>query len=281
MNSSPPTPAAGSAASPPSDVFQHYQVSRRPEDGFAIEPAEIERALTPRTRLVVLCNPHNPSGALLPAETLRALGEIALRRGVRVLVDEVYLEMFARANGEPPFAFPIGQTLAASAEDNPFLITSSLTKAYGLSGLRCGWTLAAPALARRLWRLNDLFAATGAHPAELLAVRALEQIEKFRARAAALLAANRALLDTFLDARRDDLACFRPPAGTVIFPGLRGCDDSAAFVRSLREKYETSVVPGHFFELPAHFRLGLGGDTATLRAGLERVSAALDECARN
>jgi histidinol-phosphate/aromatic aminotransferase/cobyric acid decarboxylase-like protein len=108
-----------------------------------------------------------------------------------------------------PFCFPIGNAIAGVGE-NPFIATSSLTKVYGLSGLRCGWILAAPDLARRMWLLNDLFAATGAHPAERLSVAAFDHLEQFRERARALLTANRQLLDAFLDSRRD-IECFRPP----------------------------------------------------------------------
>jgi aspartate/methionine/tyrosine aminotransferase len=137
------------------------RIARRFEMNFAISLGEIEQMITPATRLVVLSNLHNPTGALIPAEMLRAIGEIAQRAGARVLVDEVYLEMFFAAAA--PFSFSLGQTLGGS--DNPFIVTNSLTKTYGLSGLRCGWVLAAPELARRIWLLDDLFAATAAHPA--------------------------------------------------------------------------------------------------------------------
>ena len=90
------------------DVAQYLgasvrRVPRRFENGFALDPAEVMRALTPRTRLIVLTNFHNPSGALIPVETLRAIGESALRVGARVLVDEVYLEMLFQAARRPPF----------------------------------------------------------------------------------------------------------------------------------------------------------------------------------
>jgi aspartate/methionine/tyrosine aminotransferase len=255
------------------------RLRRRFEARFAVGLDELQRAITTSTRLVVLTNLHNPSGALLSAEMLQAIGKLALRAGVRVLVDEVYIEMlFARP---APFCFPIGKAIAG-VHENPFLVTSSLTKVYGLSGLRCGWILAAPDLARRMWLLNDLFAATGAHPAERLSAMALEHLEQFRERARALLTTNRALLDSFLDSR-GDLECFRPPAGTVVFPRLRlrlTRRDPEAFFKLLREKYETTVVPGRFFEMPRHFRIGIGGDTATLRAGLERLGAALDAFAK-
>jgi aspartate/methionine/tyrosine aminotransferase len=252
------------------------RLPRRFESRFAIGLEELQRAITSATRLVVLTNLHNPSGALLSPEMLQAIGKLAHRAGVRVLVDEVYLEMlFGKA---APFSFPIGNGIAGAGE-NPFIVTSSLTKVYGLSGLRCGWVLAAPGLARRMWLLNDLFAATGAHPAERLSVMALDHLEQLRARARSLLAANRALLDAFLDGRRD-LECFRPPAGTVVFPRLPHGRDPETFFKLLREKYETTVVPGGFFEMPRHFRIGIGCDTATLRVGLERLSSALDAFAK-
>ncbi|MGH8092215.1 MAG: pyridoxal phosphate-dependent aminotransferase [Chthoniobacterales bacterium] len=240
------------------------RIARRFENNFEIARPEMEKAISPKTRLVVLTNLHNPSGALISSETLRAIGQLAQRVRARVLVDEVYLEMLFES--APPSAFSLGET---------FVVTSSLTKAYGLSGLRCGWILAGPELARRIWRLNDLFAATGAHPAERMSVMAFDHLAQFRERARALLSANRALLDAFLNSR-PNLECYRPPAGTVVFPRLpKG--EPEAFFKLLREKYETSVVPGEFFECPRHFRLGIGGETASFKTGLERLSAALDE----
>jgi aspartate/methionine/tyrosine aminotransferase len=243
------------------------RIHRRFENNFAVDPDEFERAFTPRTRLVVLTNLHNPSGAFISTETLSAIGEIARRRGARVMVDEVYLEMFFDPSIRS--AFHLGET---------FLITSSLTKVYGLSGLRCGWILAAPELARRMWRVNDLFGNIPAHTAELLSVIALDNLPKIAARSKALLAANRRLLDQFFDSRKD-LEVLRPPCGTVTFPRLvRGNADD--LFKLLREKYETAVVPGRFFEMPEHFRVGIGGETDALRIGLERLSAALDEYGR-
>jgi len=252
------------------------RISRRFENDFAIDPAEVAKAITLNTRLIALTNLHNPSGALISADTLRAIGELAQRARAYVLVDEVYLEMlFGRS---APFCFPIGEALAAGG-DNPFLVTSSLTKVYGLSGLRCGWILASPALAKRMWLLNDLFAASPVHSAERMSVMALDHLELFRERARTLWAANRALLEGFLDSR-NDLECFRPPAGTVVFPRLTH-GDPTAFFKLLREKYETTVVPGEFFEMPQHFRVGIGGETPALGAGLDRLSAALDEFAKS
>jgi aspartate/methionine/tyrosine aminotransferase len=222
--------------------------SRCFKDSFRLDPSEVERALTPRTRLIVVTNLHNPSGVLAGEDQLRQIGELARTVGARVLVDEVYLDMaFKRA---PRSTFHLGES---------FIVTSSLTKAYGLSGLRCGWIFAVPDLAERMWRMNDLFAATPVHLAEQLSVAAFKQLDEIAAAARELLTANRALLKQFITSR-GDLETVWPEFGTIVFPKLRrGSVESLSEL--LRKKYETSVVPGLFFEMLQHFRIGVGGDT--------------------
>ena len=267
------------AYSPLLDLAEYFgarvqRLARRFEDGFAINLGELERAVTSDTRLIILTNLHNPSSALIPAESLRAIGAIAQRVGARVLMDEAYLEVIP--NDVPPTAFRIGAELGG---ENPFVVTNSLTKAYGLSGLRCGWIIAAPKLTRRIALLNDLFSSNAAHAAERLGVMAFDHLDTFRNRTRALLAANRPLLDAFLDSRAE-LECFRPAAGTVVFPRLKR-GDPEAFLTLLREKYQTTVVPGRYFERPQHFRIGISGHSDELRGGLECLGAALDEFARD
>jgi len=238
--------------------------ARRFEDGFEVSPEEIERRVTRNTRLIVLTNLHNPSGVLTDDSTLKQVGEIARSVGARVLVDEVYIEtLFEEA---PRTSFHLGEE---------FVVTSSLTKAFGLSGLRCGWIFAEPELARKMWLLNDLFAATPVHAGERLSVVAFSQLDELAARAKTLLDRNRALLNDFLDTR-EELEAVRPEFGTVMFPRVRS-GDADRLCRLLREKYETSVVPGAFFELPAHFRVGIAVETQVLEEGLERLGEALNE----
>lgn len=240
---------------------------RRFEDGFRLDPRTVERALTPRTRLVVLTNLHNPSSALADEEALRETGELAKSAGARVLVDEVYLE--ARFSPEGRSAFHLG---------SHFIATSSLTKAYGLAGLRCGWVLAEPDLARAIWRINDLYGVNAAHPAERLSVMALKHLPAIAARAKGVLEVNRRIAESFLDSQ-PDLQVVKSPFGTVLFPRLlKGNVES--FCRLLRDQYGTTVVPGHFFEAPEHFRLFVGAESAALTEGLKRLGAALDEHAR-
>ena len=238
--------------------------TRRFEDGFTVSLPEIEKRVTPNTRLIVLTNLHNPSGALIDDATLQQIGEIARVNGARVLVDEVYIETLFEES--PRTAFHLG---------DEFVITSSLTKAFGLSGLRCGWIFAEPELTQKMWLLNDLFAATPVHAGERLSVVALDQISELAGRAKTLLDRNRHLLNEFLDTR-EDLETIRSEFGTVMFPRVRN-GDADELCRLLREKYETSVVPGRFFELPAHFRVGIAVSSDVLDQGLDRLGEALDE----
>ncbi|MFT4113983.1 aminotransferase class I/II-fold pyridoxal phosphate-dependent enzyme [Silvibacterium sp.] len=235
---------------------------RREEDNFALDPEEIRRNLTPQTKLIALANMHNPSSSLASNETLRVIGEMAQDIGARVLVDEVYLE--ALHHPPQPSAIHLGPH---------FIVTSSLTKAYGLGGLRCGWILAEPKLAERLWRMNDLYGSTPVHVGEQLSVAALTQIDKLATRADAILDANRAALAEILGSHPAiELAI--PAVGTCVFPRLRN-GDAHTFLQFLRANYETSIVPGHFFERPRHFRIGLGGDVAMTREALTRLAEAL------
>ena len=240
---------------------------RRFEEDFRLDPAEVERHITPRTKLIILTNLHNPSGDYADEDTIRTIGNIAKLRGARVMVDEVYLESFYEHRPKPAFRY-----------GEHFLVTSSLTKAFGLSGIRCGWVLCSPQLAHRMWRINDLYAASPAHPAELMGVIAFDHLAQVAARAKAVLDANRYSLNQFLDAQKT-LDLFRPEQGTIAFPRLKkgSVED---FVKLLRENYETSVVPGRFFDMPQHFRIGIGGDPKMTRTGLERLSRALEEYAR-
>ncbi len=238
---------------------------RRPmSEGFRIDPAEVERQMTERTRLIMITNLHNPTSVMVDDDTLREIGEIARKHRAYVLVDEVYLE--ALYEKRPRSAVHLG---------DQFLVTSSLTKAFGLSGLRCGWVLANPELTHRMWRINDLYGVNAAHPAELLSVIAFDNLPRVAAKAEELLATNRRALEAFLQ-NRDDLDYVLSPHGTTIFPRPRFCtvDD---LDRRLREKYDASVVPGKFFYMPENFRLGISGPVDTTAEGLKRLGLALDE----
>ncbi len=236
--------------------------ARTHENGYALEAEAVRRAITPKTKLIVVTNLHNPSSVLTGESALRAVGDIARSVGARVLVDEVYLD--AVYDNTPRTALLLGPH---------FVVTSSLTKVYGVSGLRCGWILAEPDLARAMWRMNDLFAATPVHPGELLSVAVFENLDAVRDRFRRIVEADRKVLTGFLD-RVPGLSAVRTEWGTTAFLRLAsGGADS--FLERLRAERDTSAVPGRFFGMPECFRVGMGVNSEMFAEGLRRIEETL------
>jgi aspartate/methionine/tyrosine aminotransferase len=225
----------------------------------------VASAVTEQTRVIVITNLHNPSSALTEEDDLWALRELARQADTRILVDEVYLD-----SAVPP-------RRSAAHLGPEFVCTNSLTKVYGLSGLRCGWILAEPQLAERMWRLNDLFGVNQAHPAERLACIAFEQLDKVVGETPAVLARNRQLWNAFA-APRNDIECMPVEHGIVAFPRWTG-GDTERLDALLRERYDAAIVPGRWFEILDHFRVGFGCPTDVFEEGLNRLAAALDDLA--
>src|SRR6266545_6201792 len=237
---------------------------RAEENGWMVEPGELRHCVTPKTRLIVITNPHNPTSVLTPDSVLREIGDIARSVGALVLVDEVYLD--AVYEGTPRTSFHLGPA---------FVVTSSLTKVYGVSGLRCGWIMAHPELAWKMRRLNDLYSATPVYPGELLAVAVFKHLNRLREKARRIVNADRKVLRDFL-LHQSVLSAVWTDWGTTSFMQLRdgNADD---FLDKLRAEFETSAVPGRFFEVPDHFRIGMGVNTEMFAEGLNRINRALGD----
>ena len=249
------------------DIADYLQANmkrfRRVEEiGWSIDPDEVRRCITPKTRLIVITNLHNPTSVLTPKSVLRDIGDTAWSVGALVLVDEVYLD--AVYEGTPRTSFHLGPE---------FVVTSSLTKLYGVSGLRCGWILAQPELAWKMRRLNDLYSATPVFPGELLSVAAFKHLNLLRERARHIVEADRKLLRDFL-AEQSAISAVRTDWGTTSFVRLVN-GDADAFLERLRFEFDTSAVPGRFFEMPDHFRIGMGMNTEMFAEGLNRIGRAL------
>jgi aspartate/methionine/tyrosine aminotransferase len=249
------------------DIAHYLQANvkrfrRTEENGWAIDPAEVRRCVTPKMRLIVVTNLHNPTSAFTPESILREIGDTARSVGALVLVDEVYLD--AVYEGVPRTSFHLGPE---------FVVTSSLTKVYGVSGLRCGWILAQPDLAWKMRRLDDLYSATPVFPGELLSVTAFQNLNLLRERARRIVEADRKLLRDFL-AQQDGISAVETQWGTTSFVRLLN-GDADAFLERLRTEFESSAVPGRFFEMSDHFRIGMGVDTEMFAEGLDRISRAL------
>lgn len=240
-----------------------HRFERRFENGYRLDLDEIRSRITDRTRLVVLANPHNPSGVMLAPEEMAELARLTETAGAHLLVDEVYLDVWFEE--APPSHVHLGPHVLA---------TSSLTKSYGLSGLRCGWILCAPEAARRLRLAKDAMQAVDSVPSETLAVAAFRQLSRLAERSRAILDPNIAQIRAFLVDHEEWLDCVVPPRSMKVFPRLRREEDSGPLHDWLRER-ETSIVPGRFFESPRHFRLGFAVMPEDVARGLEHLSAGL------
>ena len=233
------------------------------ENNFQIDTDELASLVNSKTKLIMITNLHNPSNVFIDEGPLKKIGALAQKVGAKVLVDEVYLEAVFSKN--PRSSFHLG---------NEFIATSSLTKVYGLSGLRCGWILAEERLAESMWRLIDLFYATPVHASELMSIHAFKKMDFLRERARKIITSNNETIRDFF------LTCDKliPPQdgyGLVTFPKLLS-GDVDGFCTQLRTRFETSVVPGRFFETPDHIRIGLGIPPEMLFQGLNHISALLE-----
>jgi aspartate/methionine/tyrosine aminotransferase len=238
---------------------------RSEEAGYALDIDRVERALTAETRLVILSNLHNPSGALIPPGELEELARLAESRGFHVLVDEVYLEWLYGTGGS--------NEIKSAINISPrFVTTRSLTKVFGLAALRAGWILADAGLATRMRRLNGLFASSMSHPAERLASHAFDHAAMLLQRQRARVDRNRSIATQFIESQ-PKLSWIPPTAGTVGFARLEGGDVDGLVERLLAK--DSLVAPGRFFGVSDHFRIGFGMEEAQLVEGLNRLRSAL------
>ena len=233
--------------------------------GFALDPYIVRTALTPKTTLIVVSNAHNPSGAMANRDTIEQIGVMAEAIGARVLVDEVYIE--AQHDGAP-----VPRPAATLSE--VFVSTNSLTKAYGLAGLRCGWIMASPALSSRVREIRDVIDGSGPYVAERLALTAFHHIDRLRTRARKILADNLDVVRAMAQSH-PRLEWLEPAAGTTAFPRVRDVNDTRDLVNRLIRDHDTIVVPGHFFQAPQHIRIAFGGPIAMVREAVARLDRAL------
>ena len=241
---------------------------RRFENGYRLDLDDLARKTAPRTQLIVVTTPHNPSGVSLESDEIAALGALAETVGAHVLVDEVYLDAASLVRNEAPTA------RSAAKLDGPFLVTNSLTKSYGLAGLRSGWIVAPADIAERIRRTRDVVDNAAPGPSDRLAALAFAHLLQLGDRARRLLGANLVRAREFFDSEpRLELAA--PASSSVVFPRLAAPVDTEDFVRRLAEDHGVAVAPGRFFEAPDHFRLSLAGASDVLDSGLVKIREAL------
>jgi len=239
------------------------RLERRFENRFEIDPDDFRRLLGTGVRLVMITNLHNPSGVWLSRKQIEELAREAERAGAYLFVDEIYLEFMSQEAAQTCFGL-----------SDRLIVASSLTKVYGLGGLRCGWILAPKEIAPLLRSLLDYIVVEGAFISERLASLIFPHLDELREKNRSWIEENRKLLRVFM-ARQDKLSWVEPDGGVVCFPRLKEGRSGDEFSRFLKEKAEISVVPGSFFEADNHFRLGYAVMPEILASALETIDSLL------
>lgn len=225
-------------------------ITLRHENGWQLDPDEIAAAAGPRTRLIAINYPHNPTGAQISADVQRRIIEIADRCGAILLSDEVYRGL------EPT---PAEQLPPAADLSERALSLGVMSKSFALPGIRIGWLATRDTgLLDRVVRLKDYTTICSSAPSEVLALIALRAADRVLARSRDIVQANRRAAQRFVAAHASAVEWVPPSAGSVAFPRLVG-RDAEDIARALVERESTLLVPGRVFGSPAaHFRLGLG-----------------------
>lgn len=250
--------------------FLHLHIEplrREPRYAFDVDPDQIEMGLDEGASVVFLCNLHNPSGRAIKPEAMQGIAKRCDRADATLIVDEAYLDAWSLNSEQPCWT-------AASLGDNVIAI-NSLTKIYGLSGLRAGWLATNARLAERARDMMDLLSVNNAAPAMTLAVSALHGIGRLEERFCRLYSEAQPVFrdwlakETRVHGYPNDGAifeCLRLPAGMT---GER-------LNQTLVAEFDTQVTPGSYFGLDDHIRLSLAFPSEELSEALSRISQALD-----
>lgn len=239
----------------------------REDLGWQFDPEELKAAVTRRTRAIAVCNPNNPTGAIMAPDRRKALLDAAADADTWLLSDEVYLG--AEREG------PRTESLWGAHEKT--LITNGLSKAYGLPGLRIGWLVGPPDTIGTLWSYHDYTTLTPTYLGDRLAQIALEPArrEEILARTRTILRRNYGLLKEWLDAHGSLFSHVPPAAGAICYLRYALDVNSSELAERLRTEKSVLIVPGDQFGMDGYIRIGMGDAKAYLMAGLDRIDALL------
>ncbi len=228
-----------------------------------IDVDALERLVTPRTKLIIICNPNNPTGARFDAPDLDRIATIAARHGSWILSDEIYRG--AELDGR--------ETASMWGRGDRVIVTNGLSKAYGLPGLRIGWIVGPRDTMESLWSYHDYTTISPGALSDWLARRALEPAHRTRilARTRRILNENYPLIAAWLNAHGELFSYAPPDAGAIVYVRYHHAINSTDLVNRVREQKNVLLVPGDHFGMDGHLRLGFGEEPAYLQEGLGRV----------
>ena len=237
-----------------------------PSDGagrWRVDVDALERLVTPRTKLIIVCNPNNPTGARFDAPDLDRIAAIADRQGAWILSDEIYRG--AELDGR--------ETPSLWGRSGRVIVTSGLSKAYGLPGLRIGWIVGPPAFVEAAWARHDYTTIAPGAISDMLARRALAPTHRARllARTRRILNTNLPIVDAWIASHGSLFTCARPDAGAIVYVRYHRPVNSTELVTRLRVERSVLLVPGDHFGMDGYLRIGFGEDAAYLREGLRRI----------
>jgi len=241
----------------------------RAENGFRYDLEELERLVTPRTRLIVLNTPHNPTGALLSADGLVRVHRLAMSVGARVLSDEAYRWL----------DIPGGEPLAPPMRDlgGIGISVGTLSKPFGLPGLRVGWIAGPAELVAACWGIRDYVTLSPGKLSDALAILAVKHRDKIVARTHAIVRANMAAARGWFS-EHSDLVSWTPPRGGLLaLMGYTLNMPSLDLSNRLAEQYGVMLAPGSAFGVEHHLRIGIGQEPATFAEGLRRTAVCLND----
>lgn len=247
-----------------SDAFHLVVRGQGETRRWALDTEELERSVTDRTRVVMVTNPNNPTGAVLTEDEMEAVIAAARRADAWLVVDEIYRGAEVDGRTSPTFW----------GRYDKLVITSGLSKAFALPGLRMGWAVAPPDVIERFWIHHDYTTLTPSMLAERLATVVMEPArrESALARTRAMIGRNLPVLEEWISAEGDVFDYVRPVAGAIAFLAYDLPIGSSELVDRIRMEQSVLVVPGDQFGLEKYLRIGFGSDVEYTLKGLERVA---------
>lgn len=227
-----------------------WPLQERESSGWRADADALDTLVSSRTKLIVICNPNNPTGARLEAADLDRIARAADRHGCWVLSDEIYRG--AERDGR--------ETASMWGRAERVLITSGLSKAYGLPGLRIGWVAGPPAVVASLWSYHDYTTIAPSALSDALARRALEPGTRKRilSRTRVILNQNYPVIADWLDSHGRLFSYAPPDAGAIVYVRYHHPVNSISLVDRLRVEKSVLIVPGDHFGMDGYLRVGYG-----------------------